>query len=289
MYVESRQPVFKDITPKDAEAFLAINNFPGQRVYNAIKGRSYADKMASGEQRRIEIAVAKVKENGRDYLMNGQHNCNAILIRGKPYPGVVSYYMCDTMEDAWRLFATFDVHATRTESQFMASRRGLFTDERLRNVQLRTLQCCGTALYSLGSGTEPTFNLQACQRKTDKPDAVAKFAEDVLFVSKFSEYRDMLIVVPVVTAMIATYRKNPAAANDFWSFVASGEMLASQDPRKKLREILLRPGRISSLRGRDRNKALYSLCVSWWNAWRDGKMRKTVKLAAMTSVPKVSG
>lgn len=286
MYAESRQPVFKIVTPKDAEAFLAINNFPGQRAYKPLKGKQIADNMDAGTHRRVEIAVAKVRESGVEYLMNGQHTSNAILIYGKPYPGVVSYYSCDTMEDAWRLFATFDVHASRTEQQFMKARRGIFSDERLHAVSLRVLQCCGSALYALGAGTDPDFGNGTAKSKTEKADLVERHAEDVVFVASFDKH-DGLIAVPIVTAIIATARKNKERASEFWNSVATGEMLKASDPRMRLHDAISGTG-FNAFRGRDRNKALYSICVSFWNSWRSGETRKCVKLQAMKSLPKVS-
>ena len=286
MYTESRQAVQKHLTPKDAEELLALNNFPHQRPYKPIVGRKYADNMKDGAQRRIEVAVAKVKENGTSYLVNGQHCCNAVMIYGKPYPATVSYYSCDTMEDAWRLFASFDVHLSRTERLFMGARREMFEDERLRNTPLRVLECCGTALYALGSGSDPRFGVCA-KVKTDKADAVALYSDEVNFVAKFNSY-DALILVPVVTAMIATWRKNPAAAGEFWGKVATGEMLTPSDQRMKLRDVLSKRSAFSSMRGRDRNAAIYATCVSWWNSWRTGEQRRSVKLNAMNAMPKVS-
>ncbi|HAX91408.1 MAG TPA: hypothetical protein DCY07_04270 [Rhodospirillaceae bacterium] len=290
MYSESRQPVFKSLTPKEAEEFLAINNFPCQRKYNPLKGRGIADRMDSGEQRRLEVAVAKIKETGVSFLMNGQHTCQAVLIHGKPYPAVVAHYLCDTMEDAWRLFATFDVHATRTERQFMNGRRGLFTDDRLHDMHLAVLQSCGSALYALGAGTDPQFggsDAVPCN-KTAKADCVDKYADDVVFVNRYANHPH-LIVVPCVAAIIATHRAAPlGAVVEFWDKVGSGEMLTNADPRKKLREALqFKSQHFSSMRGRDRNKAVFATCVAWWNAWRSGQPRKAVKLGSMLTMPKV--
>ncbi len=286
MYKESRQPADKLVTPKEAEAYLAINNFPGQRAYNPFKGRLYAENMESGTHRRIDIAVAKVRETGIDYLMNGQHNCQAVIIYGKPYQASVSYYMCDTMEDAWRLFATFDVHSSRTEQQFMHSRRELFTDERLHTIPLRVLQACGTALTILTDGkTDPRFCPPKNKIKTIKADYVEKYPDDVIFVSQFKDYRHMM-VIGCVTAIIATSRKNKQEATLFWSRVATGEMLTRNDPRAKLRDALLDTSFLGNVRGgENRQRAIYTLCIVWWNSWRSNDGRKFAKVSSMNTIP----
>jgi hypothetical protein len=196
--------------------------------------------------------------------------------------------MCDTMEDAWRLFSTFDVHASRTEQQFMHSRRGLFEDGRLHDVPLRVLQCCGTALYALGAGTEPKFNAPATHVKTEKADLVDKYADDVVFVAQYKDHGHM-IAVGCVAAIIATSRRNRKSAVEFWEKVGTGEMLALTDPRRKLRDSLLDLRFLGEIRGgHQRQKAMFALCVTWWNAWRTNEARKSVKVNAMNGVPKVS-
>lgn len=287
MHIESRQPVQKQITPREAEEFLAMNNFPGQRKYNVLKGRLYAENMAAGTHRRIDIAVCRVKATGVDYMMNGQHNCQAILIYGKPYQGTVSYYSCETMEDAWRLFATFDVHASRTEIQFMGSRRGIFQDERLRELPIRTLQVCGSALYALGAGTVPVFKRVGGSVKTAKADHVERFHKETLFVAQFGAY-DMLMRVGIVAAMIATYRRNAKEAQVFWDRVGSGADLKMNSPEWRLSKLLSDSSNFDGLyNGELRAQAQFAACVLWWNSYRTNDGRKLLKIQAMRIPPKV--
>jgi hypothetical protein len=290
MYQELNTPQFRSVSVADAERFLAINDFPGQRPYKPSKGRHYADNMATGAHRRVEIATAYVEETGREYLMNGQHNCNAIVIRGAAYPGIVAKYLCETMEDAWRLFATFDVHASRTEKQFMGARRGLFKDERLHDIPLRVLGACGSALYALGSGEEPQFKVVGERSKTDKADMVEMYPEDVVFVSRYRE-REHLMRVGIVAAIIATSRQNPTAAIDFWDKVATGEMMSLSDPRMMLRNSLTSiGGKSAAMKFGQHNgqRTLYTVCISWWNSWRSNEPRKAVKIASIKKLPKAA-
>lgn len=290
MYAESRQPVFKRLTPKDAEKFLSINNFPGQRAYNSLKGKSYADGMIAGTHRRIEIAVCNVKENGQQFLMNGQHNCNAVIIAKMSHPAIVSHYNCETMEDAWRLFSTFDVHASRTERQLISSRKGLFSDERLHAININTLGACATALYILKDGlTSPYFSANSIFDKTKKADLLDEYADDVVLVSKYAMHNH-LRRVGVLVCMIATFRKNKTKADEFWSKVATGEMLARNDHRYKLRDHLMDVNALAAMRGGAcRQKHMYMLCASWWNSWIKGEERCSVKIKGMTDLPKILG
>src|SRR5690349_8632973 len=110
MYKLTNPPSVRKVTPKEVdEDFLPYNTFPGQRDLSGLKVRRYADGMEEGSMRPVDIAIA-TGPNGAKFLMNGQHVCHGIKIFGKPYNAIVSYYKCETEEDLWKLFATFDVH-----------------------------------------------------------------------------------------------------------------------------------------------------------------------------------
>jgi hypothetical protein len=291
MYTESKKPVDKLITPREATTFLELNNFPGQKRYNQLKGKYYSENMANGSQRRIEISIARLMDSGDEFLMNGQHNLQAVIIYGKPYPASIAYFDCDNIEDAWRLFATFDVHSTRTERQFMWARRGLFTDERLHEVPLRVLQASGSALYYLGDkGTKPNFYIPSVHKKTDKADMVDKCAGEVMFVSQFKEY-EHLMSIGVITAIISTHRVKQKESFDFWYGVGTGAEMKLSDHRRKLRDQLLSQKFLGGTLGGGtrRQRATYQLCATWWNSWRKGDERRSVKINSMNGIPDIEG
>jgi hypothetical protein len=209
-------------------------------------------------------------------------------MHNKPYPGVVSHYICDTMEEVWRLFTTYDVHAARTEQQCMHARRGLFSDERLNTIPSRILQPCGTALYFLGAGTDPVFRIPPVHTKSEKADLVDKYPDDVAFVARYRDCKH-LMVVGCMTAMVATFRKSQEAAAVFWDKVATGEMMLESDPRRRLRDSMLDMRFLERTKGGvDRYRAIYVVAISWWNTWRKGTTRKMVQISQVSNIPKVS-
>jgi len=280
----------KEVTPKEAESFLAINNFAGQRKLNVIKARRYADMMDTGEMRPVDIAIMTLP-NGQRQLVNGQHVCHGIMLRGKPYKAVVSYYRCEELKDAWRLFSTFDSHATRTERQIMGGARGAFEDSRLHDIALRTLQSCGSALVALGDGLAPNFKNKVGDKKA-KVEAVENHPEEVACVSFIigSETRSHLARVGVVAAIIATLRANEKMAFKFWESVRTGELLVSTDPEYQLRKHLLSgEARIASSSGGgcDMNRYWFILSICWWNSWMNNEQRRSVKVLAVRDYPEV--
>lgn len=277
------------MTPREAEAIALLNNFPGQKRYNPLKGKYYCENMDNGSQRRIEIAIARVMDSGENFLMNGQHNIHGLIMHGKPYPASITYFDCENIEDAWRLFSTFDVHSTRTERQFMYARRGLFNDERLHEVPLRVLQACGSALYFLGDkDVKPNFNIPSVHKKTDKADIVDKCADEVIFICQFKEY-EHLMSIGVITIIIATHRVNARESFDFWYGVGTGAEMKLSDHRRRLRDSLLSQKFLGGTHtgGTKRQKATYQLCATWWNSWRKGEDRRSVKINSMNGVPDI--
>ena len=288
-YSESRQPAHKDLTIREAtEELLPINTFQGQRKPDQKHIQFYRENMENKTQRRLEIAVTVVKATGMRYLMNGQHVLMALLEYGKSYPAAISYFTCDTQNDAVALFATFDVHREKTEKQFMSSARFSLDDERLRTVQKGVMHACGSALHALGDQASPVFGLPSRLDKLAKTRLVTDHPDDVLFAEQFNTSAPHMRLVPVVTAMMVTRRLNAEAAADFWPAVATGEDLKASDPRKKLRDTLMTKSGIDVKKGVATTRALYIHCIMWWNAWRTGKLRKTVRCNADTEFPKAA-
>lgn len=281
MYKLTNQVQCRHITPEEAKRLLAINTFPGQRALNERKARGYSDMMRRGEMRPFDVAVMTLPD-GKKHLANGQHCLNAVLINDAPFLATIAYYKCETLDDAWRLFATFDVHASRTEGHVMKAARGMFKSQALSEIALRTLQACGSALLILGDGKNPKFS-GGSPSKTIKPTLVQNNEEQVLWIDLFSECR-FLIKVPVVAAMIATYRANPDAAYEFWEKIKTGDNISG--PLRIFRDFLI-AGKLSSDTGGGHNKSrvVYAICISWWNSWMKGEERRGVKVGAMASLP----
>lgn len=272
----------RSVTPDEAKGFLAINNFEGQRAMNPIKARYYADLIRDRLMRPPNIATA-ILPGGQKVLMNGQHCAQAIIISGKPFPCTIEHYKCDNPEDAWRLFASFDVHATRTEGHVMKAARGLFSED-LREIPLRVLQVVGSALFILGDGENPRFTGQP-SNKSVKPMLVQENPDIAQWMGQFSEAM-YLVKVPVAAAMIATYRANNKCAQEFWGSIKDGDGLSG--PARVLRDRLMANsiGTDNCGGGHNRSRVIYAHCISFWNSYMNGENRTRVQTGAMKELPK---
>lgn len=284
-YYRTQALICKAVPPPEAMKYLEINTFPGQRKLNQQKANQYAGLMQSGQMRPVDIDVA-LCPGGIRYLMNGQHVCTGIVLYGKPYEARIQHWKCETETDAWHLFGTFDVHASRTEQQMIKAARPFLGE--LRDVCLRVLQACGSALMMIT--TDPPSFGGVKTVKTQKADMLIPHADEVLWISSLhaaaGNERDSIFRVPAVAAMIATYRKNPLKAEEFWRGVAVGEMLTRGSPQWNLSNVLLSGvTENNTLGGGTRNRVFYSYAIAYWNSWRNDTERRSVKVASMKTVP----
>ena len=287
MYRLTNLPTTRKVTIEEIKKkFLPCNNFPGQRELNPLKVHRYSLKMDRGEMRPVDIAIATLP-SGIKVLMNGQHACHAIVMHGKPHLATISYYTCETDEDAWKLFATFDGHAARTDGQIIKAARGLFTDERLHDLPLRVLTTAGSAFIMIGAGGKPRFELTGIE-KTDRADAVQNNADEVIWLASWKDHKH-LFRIGVFAAMINTHRKDASIAQSFWQTVADGIGVVTKDsPPYRLREWLRNFSKSPCGRARDMHFIVYSTCISWWNSYVTGQKRNSVKVGAMQEPPDVA-
>lgn len=291
MYHLTRETIVRTIDPKEAQSLLSFNEFEGQRKLNQVKARRYSELMESHRMRPVDVAIMTVP-GGIKYLANGQHVLTAIIMYGKPFWARIEYYKCDTKQDAWHLFSTFDVHAARTEQQIARAARGNFEDENLHIIPYALLQYAGSALFFLSNG-KMNFNLKP-SNKTVKMDLVEEHSEEVVWLNSLqpskndAASRRILDRVSVITAMLATHRVEPEKATEFWRQVRDGEMLKKTDPQKRLHDALnCGLGSYAWKRKGDITRTVYCLCAVWWNAWITGENRNSVKLRAIKEIPKV--
>jgi len=284
-YYRTQALICKAVAPHESMKYLEINTFPGQRKLNQQKANQYAALMQSGEMRPVDIDVA-LCPGGLRYLMNGQHVCTGIVVYGKPYEARIQHWKCETETDAWHLFGTFDVHASRTEQQIIKAARPFLGE--LRDVPLSVLQACGSAIMMLT--TDPPSFGTVKTIKTQKADMLLPHSEEVQWIASLSETagkdRRGIFRVPSVAGMIATYRKNPDKADEFWRSVASGEMLRRGSAQWNLSNVLLSGvTEKNTLGGGTRNRVFYTYCIVYWNSWRSNTARRCVKFGAMKKVP----
>jgi len=275
-----------DVTPHKAESLLKFNTFVGQRAMSPRTITTYADLMKAGRFRVAEIGMA-VLPDGTMYLVNGQQTCHAGVLSQETFKASYQEYACDTDQDLWMLYGSFDVHRARSEGNIIKSAQNLYKHEELHSVPIKVLQLSAASLLYLGKGTSPNFATRPAT-KTDKALLPDENKDDVLLLNDYCSLWGRVLKVGVAVALLATFRKNPNKAVAFWDRVLVGDKLERGTPQYQLHKFLTLDNGATTT-GYAGHVLRYAKCIAWWNSFVEGKPRHAVTVQAMKSLPEVKG
>ncbi len=278
------------VSPKRAQEILAHENtFEGQRSLRQPHAVALSVAIKSGTMAKGNIAFG---QNGESrVVVNGQHTLQGIVFSDTSLTCTIDEYQCDTNEDFWMLYASFDVGKNRSDADVMRAARCRFESGSLQIVPLRTLSACATALSFLRDGIEPDFTMKTLA-KAEKPTIVQQYESDILFVGSLYEGLNSDPTVPLATPIIATGRANKKRATDFWTRVLGGFDLVKGSPEWNLHRSLF-ADQTTAIKvglkgnGRIRITSTWNLCVGWWNSFITGDARRSVKLAGIKTPMKI--
>lgn len=272
------------LSPKRAQEILTkYNTFPGQRNLDMRWAQSIASLIESGKFAKAHVVLASNGTLDSTVLMNGQHQCQGIVLADTSVRTTFDEYHCDEADDFWKLFSAQDANRPRSERHCMNAARGLFSSEALRSVDSRTCTTCGTALSFLDAGTVPNFQAKPISKDV-KPGLVQKYEADVLFYkSVLDAAQARHAVVCVCCAVIATGRISKAKAFDFWSRVLGGYDLQRGTPEYHLHKDIS-SGMTPGAAGASRLVRQWNLCAAWWNSFIKKDGRKSVKLESIKGI-----
>lgn len=247
--------------------WLELNTFESQRALRESHVSYLAKKMVRDEFRTGEIAFATFPDK-TSYLMNGQHVLHAIIKSGKVVENFVELFTCDDTEDLSRLFRQYDCNPIRTINDMVKVEvdvLGLGWPYRIANLIVG-------AIFRLEKKTSST-------NRNIKVDSLRRHLPEGHFIVGLFGGRDsgrILSKIPIVAAIIQTWKKDQEDSFDFWKGVKDGEMLKKDMPQWKLREFLIRTtfnrGSVGSYQYKNASaKEIQCRCVIAWNAYRRGK------------------
>jgi hypothetical protein len=234
-----------------------------------------------GGFRPVLWARAYCKELEDWYRVNGKHTSTLFasedLGRGQDLYATIEEYECDTVEDMAKLYATFDSQVqSRTSTDINMSFAAAIPE--LKDVDAKIINICVGALNWIVSASPGGGKLTAME----KAEAMFDNIDFVLFIDKMIngvifEKSIHLRRVPVVKAMLDTYRKAKAAATEFWLAVRDETGEKPDLPDRKLAKFLVQM-RLAMGTGRgtipDRfritPREFYYKSITAWNAWRKG-------------------
>lgn len=267
-----------------AGEFLSMTKFFGQRPLKKRHVKDLEKKMMDGTFLTGDIAYAKLCYNGGEtVLVNGQHQCNAVVNTGATIDAVVTEYECYEPEDVSLLYRQFDDNAIRS------------IQDRIRVEAIALGVDWPANVASLVVASIAFIRGKNAASRNEKVELLKESIAEGAFVNSIlagqSQRSAFIFRIPVVIAMILTWKVSRQDAWKFWISVRDGEELKKTMPEYALRNFLLRV-KMSTHKIVQKNtqenvdaKEILARCITAWNAFR--KSEKTaLKYYADKPIPK---
>lgn len=293
-----------DFTHDLAYKILEMPCVENDRNVNVEWVQNFLDEMKTGTFRPegVELATCLVEDEDRIYRVNGQHCCWARTELPEVFPPAMSpirklavrwvQYKVKTMDDLKPLFMTFDSGNKRNRG--MKDVVGLYSN--FNNVMSKMLLKRLVAGYRQWRW-ESTRDRKRVDQNALHHEILNK--NDKLFRVAGSIAQEVsgptfMRRAAICAAILATSNKAVQPSMEFFDTISSGLGITKKtDARKTLREWLmtssLSSGAGMTMKGNGTGKGLrptrlvgtedvYRVCLSAWNAWRQGKPYTVVRL-----------
>lgn len=273
------------------DEFASMERVPSERPLSERRVALYQRILDRGEFRTVTWAAAICDENNTTYRINGQHTC--VLLQRQPtlpekFDIIVERYRVSDMTELMRLYNTFDSSmASRSVNDINAAFASAIPE--LAGIGPRILSLAVTALADQKwSDAQRVPAAERAEELMDNADFVVWL--DKLLPGRSSSSIDVrasphsikvrvaaLRRSPVVSAMLATYRKAPRLARDFWIAVRDESAPTTVDATRTLGYFLRGAvvGSNRAARGTTHrivgHREMYAKCITAWNAWRKGE------------------
>lgn len=272
------RPVTLKVTAKLAKEFSEMGAAHVDRPLSERRLGVYRKVLNDGAFRPVTWARAHCTETDQMLRVNGKHT--SILFAGSDLSkcqdlyAVVEDYICDTLEDVAKLYATFDSStASRTATDINKSFASVVPE--LMGMDSKFLNLMVSALHFRSTDVSGNHRTPAAERAEALLDNIefCVWAHEVLL--KMNMTARHLQRMPVVAAMYGSYNKAKAAALTFWTAVRDETGPSPDLPDRRLAKFLTTT--ISASVGARSNapprfkiqpREYFVKSVTAWNAWR---------------------
>lgn len=273
------------VTKKLAGEFASMDAPPHDRDLSERRLGVYRKVLADGGFRPVTWAKVFCKETGQFYRVNGKHTSTLFAASDlgvtQDVFAVVEEYECDTLEDVAKLYGTFD-SATMTRNQSDINRAFAASIPELKDFDTRVLNLIVGALvyaeFPTTSGGSADGFVKAPKTAAERAEYLFDNVEVCCWVKDILPNRNtqhQLHRVPVVAAMILTYRKAKKDAEVFWTAVRDETGEKPDLPDRKLAKFLNTMTSDSGAhhsnipkRFRITPREFFVKSIKAWNAWR---------------------
>lgn len=277
------KPQVLQLTKKMAEEWRDMEEVREDRPLKERRLMVYRKVLQAGEFRPVNWAKVFVKEMNQEYRVNGKHTSTVFaesdLSKCQKIIVVVEDYEVDTIEDAAKLYATFDSNL-QVRNQSDVNRMFAASIPELKDRSQKFINLLVGAINyftnpGLNTATDNSNRVTAAERAECMFDEI-EFAEwlfEIIGENNYERERH-LFRVPVIAAMRGCWGKSKSAATEFWKAVRDETGENPNLPDRKLAKwlTLMRvkgggDGRTPS-RFKVMPREFYVKCIHAWNAWR---------------------
>ena len=297
-----------EFTPDFAEKFLSLSEFVvGDEKLDRNLDNQHAIRLAremlGGRFLWEQVNLVTCVCDGITYRLNGQHCSWARLAAHDEgldpktrSPVRRLHYEAETVADMRRLYASLDRGKSRNNNNQVVA--WLAGTEEFEGYSKQTLQLLAHGIGTWQWESKHTRKLHGGDERSllllTKHHKVAMQVGTIIKGAKPSDAKHVRRA-PVIGAMFATFAKAPHMASEFWVTVRDGLGIGSKsDPRHTLRNLLLSSGLQKSVVANGDNKILlseemYRACIIAWNAWRQGRDLKQIRVNMADPRPEPRG
>lgn len=271
------KPATVKVTTKLAKEFAEMEAAHVDRPLSERRLQVYRKVRADGGFRPVTWAKAWCKDTSQFYRVNGKHT-STLFSDGENPDGLfvtIEEYVCDTLEDVAKLYATFDSQSqTRNATDVNRSFAAVIPE--LAQIPFTTINLLvGGLNYEPASHAGGSYRAQPAERAEALFDNVDVCVWLLGILGTDRKANPHIWRVPVVAAMVSTYRKAQKAALEFWTAVRDETGVKPDLPDRRLAKFLSitvsdqgAHSTAASKRFRITSREYFVKCIHAWNAWR---------------------
>lgn len=269
------------ITPERARVVLDTLNWSRQRDIRPSWVEKLRMAMLKGELTFLSLVFAEFPD-GRRVLVDGQHRLAALIAFGAALPATVVVHRVFTEHDLGLLYLQFDRPQARGPETHLKA-LGVFESTEVPSQFVRRM---GGAVAIIASKFSRSYRMEysAIDRTNDVRTWISEIEAYYLILGGVgAQVKNRLLRQAVSAVALVTLRYQPGMAEEFWTKVASQEMLVGDDPRRRL--YLWLDENTVSRNKRGLSEIAYALYVAAaWNAFAEGRTLRLLKVGD-TSAP----
>jgi len=272
MWKLAKEPEIVKLSKSLAKEFVDMMACPGDRGFKPglMEVIDYAVK--TGQFRSATWAIGIL--NGVKYRGNGKHTSRYFYDMTDPLPDAritVETYNCDTLKDLTDLYRTFDnIKTGKSANDVYQSCAASCSD--ICDIHRGMLTTCASGIAF--AYWEDRSQSHTAEEKGMLLVENSKFV--AWFNTNFAGNVKWMLRQSTCAAAYLTWKRSPAAADDFWKQVFTGSQPNPNSPSRFLQRYLMTTV-LRRAYGKEKTKkdesvrGMFCKSLLAWNAWRSGR------------------